>query len=120
MKKGRFIQQKGFSSIEILLGILVLVVIGGAVFTVMHKNSTTKEASDSTSTPAVAAPKATVDASKVGTSTGIDQLTTLDQKSEDSVDAKYEASEKTETNSACKIIGITKPRRTICTTSVMG
>ena len=100
MTKGRLSLQKGFSSVEILLGVLVLVVIGGAGYTVMQKNLKTTESNSTSETPVVAAPKSKVDTTKVGTTAGLDQLTTLDQTAENSVDAKYEATEKTESTSA--------------------
>ena len=95
--------QAGFGAVEGLVIFVIVALIGTAGFYVM-KNKTTTENTDTT----ISAKKTTVDASKVGTTAGIDQLTSLDDQSEGATDAKYQISEQqaaSSDNASLKAVG---------------
>jgi competence protein ComGC len=85
-------KQGGFGLVEGLIIVAVLAVISIAGITLMNRNKkenasmaavSTAQKDSSTSNPVA------VDANKVGTTDGIDQLTNLDQSSESSIDTKH-------------------------------
>jgi hypothetical protein len=102
MHKSKLSNHKGFSTVEALLLVLVIVVVGGAGYMVLKRSKTNNDAVSTPVESSVAANKTTVDANKVGTTTGVDQLTAIEQTSENSLDTKYEGSEKTDSTSTSK------------------
>jgi hypothetical protein len=97
--------EHGFSHIEGFLVVLVLVVIGGVGYSVIHRSH---KVNSETSKPAVTTPvssttqttPAAQPLSTVGTTQGIDSLTAQDAGSESSIDSKHSNSDQTTTQSA--------------------
>jgi len=95
--------QAGFGAVEGLAVFVIVALIGAASFYVM-KNKSVTENQDTT----IAAKNTAVDATKVGTTTGIDQLTELDSQSENTTDSKYQSSEQQSAasdNASLKAVG---------------
>ncbi|MBC7546785.1 hypothetical protein H7171_03510 [Candidatus Saccharibacteria bacterium] len=88
--------EQGFSVIEGLLAVVVLVVISGVGYSIYHRShsvASTGKASTSSS------PAATVDASAaqsiapIGTTASVDNVTVQDANSESGIDAKHASSD---------------------------
>ena len=88
MKQHIKYREAGFAALEALLVLVVVVVVGVVGYRLVKRN---QSASVSTVPVTQATPK--IDASKVGTTSGIDQLTTADSSDEATVDKKYESTE---------------------------
>ena len=105
--------EHGFSAIEGLLVIVVLVVIGGVGYTVLNRGHKTASVDKTATTHAATQPESQTAATDkplapVGTTESIDSLTTQDINSESSIDSAHSASEQAtdqNANSAAANIG---------------
>lgn len=101
--------QSGFTVVEGAILVIVIAVVAGAVFFVHNKNQKTA-ADDAATTAAVAATtaKATTDANKVGTPSGVDQDNDQETQDAAAINSKYESNEQTNaasTNASASDIG---------------
>lgn len=101
--------EHGFSGIEALLIVLVLVMIGGVAFNLYRRNH---QVDSTVATPAVTTAKtsktAAIPAATNGSTASIANLTSLDASSESSIDAKYSSGDQSTAavaNSAAAGIG---------------
>jgi len=87
-------QQKehGFAAIEaVLIVVIVAGIVGAGAWVYSQRKTNKTPASSAVTTPAATPAAATIDPSKVGTTTGIDQVLTAESQSESQADDKGSA-----------------------------